>query len=855
MTAYNTINDTSRYVPEDHGCRCSECILYPVRRQNKYVPPEIRQGAELLVIAEAPGHTEEELRRPLVGSSGREHSRALLKAGSSRERTSLTNALLCRPPGNDLKKLMAGWSKRNKRRKAKGEEPLPSPIACCSAHLFEEIKGHDNLLLLGATARQVLLESKEGSEKSMMASRGFPDRKVIDGREYNLLSSVHPAFVLRSRRWTTIYEGDLDKAVRMARGRLQWRDPDMVFNPTVDQLRDILARLRSPITYDVETRPKSPDHPFDPTTDVLRCIGISDKDLATCVHFESVVDRKKPFGMSAFYSPEDQARVRALLREFFGAPDQAIMAHNVQYDALVMRHQCPDIPVLRREFDTVISHHVIWSELPHNLGFVMAQYTDSPQHKNVDHDKWASDEDIAKYCMLDCAGTSRVGDLMVKDVRLWGQKRAFEADMRLSRFCRELHEVGMWLDVPEMKRHYKVFTERMDEARVAAQAMAVQALPSDASKGARKLAEGLNPNSPQQVGAFMFEVCGVAPVPGKEGGYTDTGEPSVSKDNLLYLVDKGLTPQLEETVQLIIDYREASKLRGYCSIVPMEDGRVRPNWNPHVVVSGRLSCSDPNVMNVKGDLRSMWAAPPGHILVFCDKKQLELRIIAWLAQDWELIRVFQEDKFDVHTFNASKLLEMPIERVNKGARKFTKAFVYAVQYGAALNTAFRMIRNHRDEFGQRPYRDRTIGQIETLYKRFWRQRNAIKVYQKANQDLWAEQGYLEEPLHNRRRYFLDGGGDESVKEAQNNFPVQSLGAADVNDATERVIAEFPWGFAGESTGVIHYNYDSLGLEVPEDMGWTVGRRVQELMASHLEGMPLPTDLGVGPNWRDLDEAA
>ena len=851
-------------IPEDHGCDCSNCPLQSRRLAGLFVPPIFRPGAEILLVAEAPGKSEEIMGQPLVGASGGETARALVAAGSSIERTSMTNALLCRPPGGlTLSEFLA----RNRGKK--------SPVTCCRPRLLREIDRAPALLLMGTAAYQAVYGAPEvrevydddgepdetsrrtASETALMSSRGFPSVIEVNGRKVPVLSTVHPAFVLRFRRWTDIFRSDVAKAIRMVRGQATWTSPEYVFFPTADQLVNVLARLdvsRELAAYDVETLANRRRGP-DPLHDTLRCIGIGNSSLVTCVPVESCEAHKRGLGMHAWYGPADRHRVLAALADWFGDRERVLVAHNGQYDQIVMEQEeargaIPGVRIRRKRFDTVIAHHVVWSEYPHDLGFCSAQYTDAKKHKNVDHAAWSSDFVLHRYCMADVAVTSYLAQRLVDDPRLQEQATAFKADMRLVDFCMGLRRIGFGLDKVERDRHYHELSKRMESALVEVRRHAEAGLPVGASAGEVELARQLNPSSHHQLRKYLFEVCEIAPVPEKAGGYTESGDPSVSRDNLFHLTDKGLPIEVERTIMSAIDYREAQKLRGtYCTIEPDNDGRVHANWNPHIVVSGRLSTSNPNLLNIKGPLRSMFCAQPGHKLVFCDKAQLELRIIAWLAQDQELIDAFLSGA-DVHVVNTAAILATEPDKVTKSMRRFGKTFTYAVQYGAAPQKAWQMIKNFRDENGARPYANFTVAESETLYKRWWKARVAIKQYHEANFAKWLVDGYIDEPIHGRRRYFLDG---EEEREAMANFPIQSAAAADVNEAQDRVLAEFPWGFAGPYTGICHYNYDSIGVEVPDGMEIAVGQRVAQLMDSHLGGMPLPMDIQVGPNWYDLTE--
>ena len=823
----------------------------------RFVPPEINLGARLLVIAEAPGRTEVTLGRPLVGPSGNELVRAFVAAGHGRSTASLTNALLCRPPGaGNLFDYLAGLAARNRKRKAQGRDLIFSPLACCRPRLMAEVANAQAVLLLGAASRMTIYgQDWRSSEKGYLKHRGFPAWVDLLGanRRVQVLATVHPAFVLRARRWTEIFRSDVAKAIRMAHGHLTWTPPEKVFFPRPDQLLNVLQSFEHTPALDVEsTLAKSP-------LDVkLHCIGIGDYTRATCVPIASVHGQRFDEGMLHWYSPWERERVIEILLGWLADPAGIMAIHNSVFDLTVLERagaydgQLPGLVVRRRVFDTILAHHVVWSEFRHDLGFCSSQYTDAEEHKDVDHTAWASDREQQSYCMDDCAVTSFIAAKLASDQRLVEQKKAYTTDMRLSRFCRELHKIGFGFDVATRDRLYVLYSGKMRQAEQATRAAASIGLPSGASAGQRKLAEALNPGSRDQVAAYLFDACGITPVPESAGGLTPKGDPSVSRDNLFYLIDRGLPASLEEFIQCVIDYREADKARGtYCTIEPSPDGRVRASWHPHVVVSGRLSTSEPNLLNIKGPLREMFVAGPNHTLVFLDKAQLELRIVAWEAQDHELIAAFAAG-LDVHRVNTAAILGLPgPDAVDDKQRKFGKTFTYAVQYGAGVRKAWQMVRNFRDKDGSRPYKDLPYRAAETAYKRWWEVRAPIKRYFEAGVVSWRENGYLAESIHGRRRYFLDG--EEEEKEAMSNFRIQSGAAADVNDAQERVAAEFPWGFAGSYTGIVHQNYDSIGIEVPSGMEIDVGRRAAQLMDSTLGDMELPVDIQVGQNWFNLTE--
>lgn len=842
------------YDPRDYGALCDQCALR--HEGSGPVPPETHQGALLWVVAEGPGKCEIELKRPLVGSSGGEHDRAIDEAGYSRSSASYTNTILCRHPGAPnvgLLQYLASIRKRNKRRIAAGEPPLLLPTEACRPRLIAELEQAPALLLMGAFARGALASDLgEGrGEEGLSRSRGFPTEARIGDRFVPALSTLHPAAVLRRRRMTVIYRSDVAKAYRMATGRLTWSEPEMVFFPTIDELRNLLTQFDAsgrPVSYDVETRPGD-GLEFDSRTDVLRCIGIGTDKLLTCVPYESVEQRRR-------YTPDEERARDELLLAWFAERGKAVSAHNELYDRQVMISNIPGFEMGRAVFDTVIAHHVVWSELPHDLGFCVAQYTDAPQHKNVNHDAWASDYELHKYCMLDVGHTSYLAEQLARDKRLREQRRAFQVDLGLSRVCREMHNIGMAIDITERDWQYKVKSEEMERYQAESRVWAVRALEGveHTTPAMHKLACTLNPASPQQLGRYLFDVCGITPLSEKEGGITSTGEPATSKDVLFALIDKGLPEQIEEFLLRVIDYKEAHKLRGtYCTIEPSQsDGRVHPNWLPHVVVSGRLSCSAPNAMNVPYSMRGIYCAGPGHVLVVQDKSGLEARLAAILSGlKWQ-IDLFKNGG-DLHAVTARMLLKIAEdEELPDKKRKFGKTFRFACQYGAKEKKVCVMVRNFRDpKTGEREFRRFKLSEAEATHQAFWANHVELMAYHEANIEGHEQVGFIAEPLHGRRRYFLDAGGDSSIREEQMNYPIQSAAAADVNDATFRLVDEFPWGFDGPSTGLVHQCHDALMIECREENAEKVAIRMQEVLYSEVGGMPLPVDISIGKSWGSL----
>lgn len=857
------------YDPRSDGALCNRCSLY--RKDDNWfpVPSELRSNALITIVAEAPGVNEVNLARPLVGVSGNEVFAAFRAAGWSREHTSLTNCCLCRPKANDMKAHQALVRKRNKNRLKNGKPLLIEPVEACWPRLLKELHQARALLLMGAYARSIVYRNREMTREeealsrakakkegdtSLMVQRGYPDTITLPGydifppRTLPVISTVHAAFALRRRRWTIPFRWDIAKATRLATGTLRPMNPAVYLFPRNDQLANFLNSLEGTVAYDIET-----DMDGDWAGERnLRCIGFGNSSRAIVVPYRKVPRERCPeWSYDAFQAEE---RDRIVLDWF--ARDGVAVDQNGQFDQCVLRAHFGDRFVMnRKRFDTAIAHHVSWSEFPHDLGFMVSQYTDRPSHKDVNHSAWPSDRELHHYCGFDCSTEAWNADCLASEPHLLAQKEVFANDMFLSDFCREMTELGMQMDLFERDSHFKTLTESAEVNLAKAQALAVEAVHEEGFTQARvRFAGSINPNSNQQMGTFLYDMAGITPLPAKEGGYTDTGEPSVSKDVLFALIDRGLSPTIEQFLLAVIDCREDIKLRGtYCEVEPCYDGRIHPTWNPHVVLSGRLSCSGPNLQNLKKLLRTIYACLRGHVLVAWDYAQIEARITAWLARQFDQIDAFLAGA-DIHRVNACAVMGIASpEEVNKEERQFTKTFVYAAQYLAGERKVWQMIRNFRARDGSRPYRDMPFKEVDVMFSRFWKQRGAIEQFHARNRSLQREQGYLEDAIMGRRRYFLDAIELLDEKEEKANYIIQSTASAVVNKATRRLREKYPPGFAGKYTGIVHQGHDSLMIECPEHMAAEVAVTGQKILYDELGDMPLPVDIGIGYSFGSLVE--
>ena len=437
-----------RYDPRYHGALCGECPLQGCT----VVPPESHPGAFIAAVGEAPGEQEEKLGRPFVGPSGNEFTKSARIAGLRRNDFHITNALNCRPPGNDLKRLMSKIARWNKGEaaNAKAESRKPSlmktPLECCKPRLDAELAGFSNFLTMGGVGTK----AATGVQGSILALRGGLmelNRHPGDpnGGLLRIMPTVHPAFVLRQKRWAHVFRNDIAKAARWFRGLAKWNPPDVTYNPGPQTLREFLSDPDKIYTFDIET------DGIECLTAHIRCIAIGHEDHVMVIGFRRNDRPKDQEGLFLdFYSGTEAFVIGTILSAFFADESIVKAGHNAgYYDRLVLQNQMGVDP--QPVLDTMLLHRSVESELPHNLAYVASLYTEAPSWKtDREGNKLAlggeNDEELHEYCANDVVITARVLPPLVDQVALRRQAPVWQMDQKMQQVCGDMHTVGMYVD-------------------------------------------------------------------------------------------------------------------------------------------------------------------------------------------------------------------------------------------------------------------------------------------------------------------------------------------------------------------------------------------------------------------------
>ena len=870
---------------EKQGARCRECPL----KEAEYVPPE-RHESDIAAVGNFPTDHEVREGRPFVGPAAMELHRVLMDCGVRREMLHWTTAILCKPPENDMKRFKAALQKRNRainkenrQRKKDGKEELaiiPTPEECCAPRLQKELRSFPHLLAFGTQAAKAVIHRSA----TIMGLRGAPTEVERDGRKLRVMPCLHPAQVMREKRWTHVFRSDVSKAIKWFTSGLDWVPPKVVYNPSAAELKAFLNREAiTYYTYDVET------DDIECLTARIRCIAIG---VPKYVHVVGILSVN---GHGRFYTPDEEVRVKEVLKDFFIDRRYLKAGHNAgYYDRIIVQKWLGVTP--EPLIDTMLVHRLVESELPHNLGFVGSLYTSAPSWKTDREGRkkaYGSETDfeLHEYCAYDVAVTAEILPPLLDKVKFRDQQRLIRCDHKLQEVCADMHTLGMRVDQNRRKTAEKSLMKEISERRIKIREITGN--------------EKLNPGSTVQLRDLFFDKWDlIAPLDEKDR-ITDTGDPSTSDLVLRSLLT---LPELTKPQRAVVSevrlYRRAMKVLGtyvtklrYSSeeawggwddedswlekdwrerygvkklgIVDPATQRMYPGYNAHVTNTGRLSSSKPiNAQNFPKHLRALVIPSEGNVLVGADMDQLELRIAAIKWESAKYLEAFWSG-IDPHSMVTAKAIfgskfmnaeGWPSKKNNfewSGTayklRQLAKIVAYASQYAASPETVHKVITQteipNGDGTTSLPYLHLSVREVRVMHKK-WCEGAKFDAGWNHEIQTWRDKGYLTEPVMGRRRDFLDG---ENINELV-NFPIQASGASLMNIALIGLYEDIPLYKWGPNTGIINQCHDSIVVECPEKEAKNVAKLLEKHMnleAPCYKGMKFTASAAIGKTWKEV----
>ena len=530
--------------------------------------------------------------------------------------------------------------------------------------------------------------------------------------------------------------------------------------------------------------------------------------------------------------------IRKELGDLLSNPKIEKVAHNAKFDMLVLHTAGFEVSPLT--FDTMVAEWLI-NPTSRNLG-LKAQASERLGVQMTEIDELIGKgknqismaevpvERAAPYAAADAVMTLRLVEPMREDLKAHAAEKLYhDIENPLIPILAEMEESGILLDL-------EFFTEFAKELQTEINRLTEEAY--------RLAGDQFNLNSTQQLSDILFQKLGLEPPDRTKK--TSSGKFSTSAEVLESM--RGMHP----LVDTILDYRELSKLQStYVEALPAQinpkDGRVHTTFNQTGTVTGRIASQNPNLQNIPirteqgRRVRQGFIAAKGHKLLAVDYSQIELRIVAHLAQDQAMMKAFHEGQ-DIHVTTAAAIANIPLSEVSKQERRHAKAINFGLIYGMS-------------PYGLTRTTDLTLAEAENFVREYFRQFPGVKKWLDNTRLEATRQGYVE-TLLGRRRYFpaLAAGTNYTIRQREEreaiNAPVQGTAA----DIIKLAMLKLPNALkeAGLKTKMILQVHDELIFEVPLEEIDQATRLVKSLMdAAFPLSVPLVTEAKIGNNWGEL----
>lgn len=590
---------------------------------------------KIAIIAEAPGERECQLKIPLVGSTGAVLWDALRKESLRRTDCYITNVIKRR-----VASITNASGKVVKTTIGKQELQVWKDL------LIEELSQLPNLryvLILGNFALSALL-----NEKNITNHRGSIVNGKIKDKDVIFFCANNPALVFHNPLTEVVFRMDIGKFRRVLDNKYHIPVINSLINPTYQEALDYInycKHAKEEVSFDIETMANE-----------TACVGIAPSNTeGMCINWRSQGNN--------VYTLEEERNIRLALQDLFSQEHIRFIAQNANFDMYWLWYK-DRIKVHRTYFDTMLAHHTLYPSLPHNLGFLTAQYTDHPYYKDDGH-AWRDENDIDmfwRYNVTDCCITRMVYQEELKELQ--NQKLDnffFNHVMRLQPHLVRMTVNGVLADTELKDKIIDELGKDVEQARD----LCIKA--ARACLGDNNYT--FNPNSHHQLSALLFEKLRLV----GRGTRTD-------KENRDRVRNHPKTDErAKELITRIDNYLEKAKFYStYAKSRLDPDNKFRCEYKQTGVQSapGRLSSSQTmwgnglNNQNIPEEAKPMFIAPPGYVFLYFDKAQIEARFVAcfakidrWLDQ-FEMARL-NPGSYDAHCALASDMFNIPYDEVPK----------------------------------------------------------------------------------------------------------------------------------------------------------------------------------------------
>ena len=539
----------------------------------------------------------------------------------------------------------------------------------------------------------------------------------------------------------------------------------------------------------------------------------------------------------AFYVPvpanyEEALKVVEIFKPLYESDKIMKIGQNIKYDYEVLTRY--GVTIQGKMFDTMIAHYLIQPELHHNMDYLAETLLGyqtihieellGPKGKKQKNMRDLSPTDIYEYAAEDADITLRLKNALEPRLKELGVEELFwNIEMPLVRVLADMELNGVCLDTEALQDTSKIFNERMREYE--------QEIYKEAS-------EEFNISSPKQVGDILFGKLQIMDKPKK----TKTGQYVTSEEVLQSLENKS------PIVRNILNYRGMKKLLStYIDALPKlinsRTGHIHTSFNQALTATGRLSSSDPNLQNIPvrtddgKEIRKCFIPEEGCLFFSADYSQIELRIMAHLSEDENMMEAFREGH-DIHRATAAKIWHEDIDKVTDAQRKKAKQANFGIIYGITT-------------YGLAQRMDISNAEAKDLIQDYFRTFPKVQAYMEHAKEVARAKGYAETLFH-RRRYLADINSRNATvrgfaERNAINAPIQGTEADIIKVAMVRIWERFKK--EGIRSKMILQVHDELNFSVyPEEREQVERIVIEEMQNAYPLNVPLIADAGWGKNW-------
>ena len=553
---------------------------------------------------------------------------------------------------------------------------------------------------------------------------------------------------------------------------------------------------------------------------------------AELVGLSFAAEEGKAFYVAIPAEREKAERIVNIFKPLYESPDILKIGQNIKYDMEVLMNY--GVRLSAPMFDTMIAHYVLQPDQKHNMDILAETLLNyqtvhideliGPKGKGQKSMRDLSPASVCDYAAEDADVTLRLYNVLKPRLKEAGVEQLFyDIEMPLVPVLAEMETTGVRLDTEALAETSKVLTERMKQIE----------------RNIYELAgHEFNIASPKQVGEVLFGEMKIVDKPKK----TKTGQYVTSEEVLQQLRSKA------PIVADILEHRGLKKLLGtYVDALPKlinpRTGHIHTSFNQAVTATGRLSSSDPNLQNipVRGEdgkeIRKCFIPEPGELFFSADYSQIELRVMAHLSGDKNMIEAFREG-YDIHAATAARIYKEKIEDVSRDQRTKAKRANFGIIYGITVFGLAERLEISRDEAKQL-----IDGYFETFPD--------VHAYMEKAKELAREHGYAETFFH-RRRYLPDiTSHNATVRNFAErnaiNAPIQGSAADIIKIAMVKIYERFRK--EGIRSRMILQVHDELNFSVVPEEKEKVERIVlEEMQNAYPLQVPLVADSGWGENW-------